>query len=872
MRLRASYLNRPGRCGPRDERADQVGEARTHREANPARVLPIALIGPDGIDLRSATPEQAEWDPTLAAGYPSLPSGRVTLWGLPFELGPPDGNRWLWLGPGARPSATVRVGAFATHVLLAQFAVPAAEGPEARFPDGSPSGIVARPGEVLARYAIDLDDGATRVGQLRRRFEINDVQVSWGQIAFGSRPHRSVGVRNWRGPHDAGQWGVDQTGMDPLHYPSLSAHPNLRHTTANYWLCTLENPRPTVKIRQLTFEATGSGLISIAGVVLFNGMADPLRHGPRTTILIETTSTGKPEIAIDLGVVANAIPALEDDATSTIGWGGPATDVARSRRWVVEFAAAKDARLHFGDEDLDLRSLEVDSSLRVGFSRITFIPAAERLVDVEVVDARTGEPMPSRVHFASDGRYLPPIGHRQAINDRWLEDYGADLLLGSTSYAYVEGRFQIRLPAADVDFEIVRGFEYSPLRGRIDMRASHRALRLEIQHPIDTRQSGWISADTHVHFISPDTAGLEGAAEGLGIVNILAAQWGDLFTNVGDYGDPGAADHVSTRHGVIVRVGSENRQHLLGHLSMLGKAGLVPARLSAAGPDEDRFGGAAWTSLAAWADECHAAGGLVIAPHFPNPVGEAAADVILGKIDAVELRDFWWGIDTNAIREWYRLLNCGARVAAAGGTDKMSAAMPVGGVRTYANVGEMEQPTFEDWAAAVRRGRSVTSSGPILDLQVDGFGLGDEIAIDEPGAIVDVVAVATSVHALEFIEIVHNGRVVARATGDRDTTLIRLQERLSLGPGWVAARCQGYETAWHLWPVRQAAHTSPIYLGRRPTRLDLDDVAHLNALFDGGITWLDRIATHGDELSSSQIRAVFERARDELALRLKNAP
>ena len=55
----------------------------------------------------------------------------------------------------------------------------------------------------------------------------------------------------------------------------------------------------------------------------------------------------------------------------------------------------------------------------------------------------------------------------------------------------------------------------------------------------------------------------------------------------------------------------------------------------------------------------------------------------------------------------------GYRVAAVGGTDKMWACMPVGGVRTYAQLGDAEF-TFANWAQAVRAGRTFTTSGPLI--------------------------------------------------------------------------------------------------------------------------------------------------------------
>ena len=52
---------------------------------------------------------------------------------------------------------------------------------------------------------------------------------------------------------------------------------------------------------------------------------------------------------------------------------------------------------------------------------------------------------------------------------------------------------------------------------------------------LDWRERGWVTADTHVHFLSPQTALLEGAAEGVNVVNLLASQWGEMFSNVGDF-------------------------------------------------------------------------------------------------------------------------------------------------------------------------------------------------------------------------------------------------------------------------------------------------------------------------------------------------
>jgi len=393
-----------------------------------------------------------------------------------------------------------------------------------------------------------------------------------------------------------------------------------------------------------------------------------------------------------------------------------------------------------------------------GRARVEILTPRKTWVHVTVEDASTGKPTPVRVHFRTpDGRYLPPYGHRHEVNDNWFEDYGADLKLGSTQYAYVDGRFQIELPIGEVYVEIAKGFEYEPIRQRLHIAPGQRELRLHIQRAMDLRREGWVTADTHVHFISPQTSWLEAQAEGLNLVNLLASQWGDLFTNVGDI--TGELSGVS-RDDPLIWVGTENRQHLLGHMSLLGTKGTPVFPMCASGPEESYLGDPTWTSLAEWADACREREGVVVIPHFPNPYCEVVADIVLGKVDAVEVRYFGPTLSDFSTTEWYRFLNCGYRVAAVGGTDKMSAGMPVGGVRTYAQIGG-EPFTFESWARAIRAGHTFTTSGPIIGLKVEGRRPGDEINLPAGGGTLEVEAWAQSVQPFHELQVVANGRIVA---------------------------------------------------------------------------------------------------------------
>src|SRR6266511_639998 len=113
-------------------------------------------------------------------------------------------------------------------------------------------------------------------------------------------------------------------------------------------------------------------------------------------------------------------------------------------------------------------------------------------------------------------------------------------------------------------------------------RAGTRVLRC--------RERGWIAADTNVHFLSPQTALLEGRAESVNVVNLLASQWGEMFSNVADFDGKttlGASEFGGDGE-FLVRVGSENRMQVLGHISLLGYSGAMIHPLCTGGPRSRR--------------------------------------------------------------------------------------------------------------------------------------------------------------------------------------------------------------------------------------------------------------------------------------------
>ena len=333
-----------------------------------------------------------------------------------------------------------------------------------------------------------------------------------------------------------------------------------------------------------------------------------------------------------------------------------------------------------------------------------------------------------------------------------------------------------------------------------------------MKRAFDMKAEGYYSGDTHVHFLSSQSSVLEAEGEDLNVVHLLASQWGRLFTSWEEF-TGGVAPTSTENH--LVYVSQENRQHVLGHISLLGLRELV-APMCTGGPQEDWVGGEIQALMADWAEECRAQGGLVIMPHMPVPDFENAANIVLGQADAAEMCWVWEGEEIGqGERGYYRWLNVGQKLPIVGGTDKMSNGRILGGSRTYARIPEGREFTFDNWCRAVRSGQTFASTGAMIDLRVDGVPMGGQLDLPGNGGTVEVEARAWSVWPLTAVELVVNGVPRERETAEEGERSVTLQTEIECGePCWIAARCWG-PYATDAGPVM--AHSSPVYVdvGRR---------------------------------------------------------
>jgi hypothetical protein len=394
----------------------------------------------------------------------------------------------------------------------------------------------------------------------------------------------------------------------------------------------------------------------------------------------------------------------------------------------------------------------------------------------------------------------------------------------------IDGRCQGWLPTGNVIVEVARGFEYEPLRTVVQIDAHQHSLELRIRRFADLFKQGWVSGDTHVHFLSVDGAHLEAAAEDVHVVNLLQLQLGSLYTNTEDFTGQGSVSHDGA---TIVWVGQENRHYLLGHIGLLGlRAPVMP--WSTDGPSAGEIGGSLETTLSYWADEAHAQGALVTMAHFAYPNGETAALVATGRLDAAEFA--WLGSYSHG--EYYRYLNAGYRLPLVGGTDKMSAEVPVGLCRTYVRLEADEPFSYEAWVRNIRRGRTFVTTGPIIHLAVEGAIPGDTLRLATDGGSIHVEASVESAIPIQSLQIVAGGHVVAEAKASNGGRRLEINESLSIaGNTWIAARAGGpvyFDARQHLdYFARGAfAHTSPIYVACGPSDWSMNDEGTLDYMLN----------------------------------------
>jgi TolB protein len=389
-------------------------------------------------------------------------------------------------------------------------------------------------------------------------------------------------------------------------------------------------------------------------------------------------------------------------------------------------------------------------------------------------------------------------------------------------FFYSEGEVRLEVPAGKVTVTVVQGFETPEQSHTIQVQARETIrTSIEMQAIWDASASGWYAADNHFHLnyggnyrllpedIVPDLKG-----EGVDVAFPLLANLHNRFLQQELWG------WSRTEHPFIF-FGQEIRSHFLGHVEQIGSDELFWPWVW--GPSyqlyasDDRLNAEALRHARAHGG----LGGYVhpvpvhdpFSPDAPNtvPIG-FVADAVLGEIDIIEVACLYTSeIGTAAV--WHAVLNLGIPLAASAGSDVMNdyyRTMAIGGTRVYVKPeGDLNEESF---LAALKRGRSFVSTGPLLEFRVEGAEPGE--AFDPGSGRISWTADVHSAMPYARLEIFVNGIPVKSFDGNDSAGSKSYSGEIEVpAGGWVTARVTGPYAGWPAMNSDLYAESSPIWIG-----------------------------------------------------------
>jgi TolB protein len=504
--------------------------------------------------------------------------------------------------------------------------------------------------------------------------------------------------------------------------------------------------------------------------------------------------------------------------------------------------------------------------------KITSLKWRQPMARLQVsVHDETGKPTLARFYIHDhDGKSWAPEGAFERVSIVTGDHY---------FYAPSSGSFAVPVPAGALTVEVMKGFEYRPQKKAIEVREGQtQTISLSLERTANLEGQGWYSGDNHMHMNyggvlgeAPQYLLQEAEAEDLDVVNDFPTNHN---THLIDYQYfTGKADPHSTA-GRVLYFNEEYRPNFGGHMGLLNMKQFFF-------PVYDGYTGtpyaADYPSNAQVLDVMHAQGAIggYVHPYLldrgQDPLAgnidgarEFPADVALGKVDFYDLMCIW--TDKYVAGDvLYRIWNLGFRIPISAGTDAMPdywRAPTIGGERVYVHSGS--PLNYEDWIRALTKGHVFVTNGPLVTLDVDGHGPGDELQLTAASASsVHVKADAASVLPMDQLEILQDGKVV-KTEKATDPHHIALSASLPVSQsGWIAVRVSGPEKVHLLTDSYVYAHTNPVWViagGQKPS--SPQDAEYF-------VRWMEKALqqipgrTFDTDQEKKAVEAVYTQAREE---------
>ncbi|MBI4166189.1 MAG: CehA/McbA family metallohydrolase [Acidobacteria bacterium] len=413
---------------------------------------------------------------------------------------------------------------------------------------------------------------------------------------------------------------------------------------------------------------------------------------------------------------------------------------------------------------------------------------------IEVVD-ENGQPTPARMGIYEPSGRLP-LPSDEAVNLKSsvtgasrIVPLGADIPhwpINNRLVFYTDGQYHTRLPVGEYELIAAKGPEYRLARQRFAVRANEtKSIKVELQRWADMAAKGWYSGEDHIHYARSskhDDTSLQlfARAEDLKVANIL--QFDNIVNTYLPHYDwqPVVLDPKSPF--VLVPGQEAPRTASLGHTS----------QLNIREPVRDPAHYLLYHKIF---ENVHVQGGLagyahVIGRPDVDPlygVRGMAIDVPFGLVDFAEILTNAPG--TPSI--WFDFLNLGYKLPPTAGTDWPWGRVP-GTARNYVQIDRPFTP--QAWFDELKKGRTFVTTGPMLEISVNGQGVGSEIHVKsgEPLAIKAKASINPDIDALSSLELIEQGEAVKTASSGSGAPEMELRHDLTAKHGtWFVLRARG---------------------------------------------------------------------------------
>lgn len=459
-----------------------------------------------------------------------------------------------------------------------------------------------------------------------------------------------------------------------------------------------------------------------------------------------------------------------------------------------------------------------------------------------ILDSRTGDPWPGRIQALSSYNqycHAPKYAENKTLSEKMiLPPLPAGKQFYKLPFFYSDGTFELQVPAGLTRLTLERGFEHEVVTRELDLKPGQTVdVHLASGRMIDMKALGWISGDTHIHWVKNHWSENEDLgllamvqrAEDIRVVNNLTLlhRTADIAFIAPSHHPMGPVPGYCDSEYHIQMAEEYRNEEFYGHLCLLNIYRLilpVSTGRGMAGPDAPDYP-LNKTAM----EDCRSQGGISVEAHGLGLNWDVPVNVLNRLSDSLDQ------IDPS---DYYRFLDCGFRMPLTNGSDHP--ARVAGCARAYVKIdGDF---SYEKWIDGIRKRRTFTTSGPLLFFSVNGKDIGSELDV-KPGTPLEIKAKVLSRYPVGNFQVISNSEVLSGKHVDGRTAELTLTLEADQ-PRWFAVRCSTDENL-NAVLSKNTAHTSAIYVNVNGNGVLKPEAAAY---------WAGRMHEHADDIAQ---RGVF---------------